>query len=106
MVKKDLGFAASAASFSMRSATRTARIGPPGGFASPKRFKSAFENGRTHAKALSFAAHARRPYWRFSLTSGSAVTSSSTSSIVAAITPSLRKHRQRLLEEVGQRELR
>ena len=52
MVKNPLAPVASSASLSARSAVRRARIGPGGGGVSPKRFRSAFENGRSQAKAL------------------------------------------------------
>jgi hypothetical protein len=61
IVKKALGFAASTASFSLRSSTRTARIGPAGGGASPNRLRSALLNGRTHAKAFPATDQVRLP---------------------------------------------
>jgi Acyltransferase family len=61
IVKKALGCAASAASFSPRSSTRTARIGPSGGAASPKRLRSALLKGRSHANALPATDHVRLP---------------------------------------------
>ena len=66
IVKKALGCAASTASFSPRSSTRTARIGPSGGLASPNRRMSALLNGRSHAKALPATDHVRVP-WRSTL---------------------------------------
>ena len=61
IVKNAFGWAASIASFSPRSATRTARIGPSGGVASPYRLMSALLNGRSHAKPLPATAHVRCP---------------------------------------------
>ncbi len=50
IVKNALGWAARTASFSPRSATRTARIGPSGGVASRKRRMSALLNGLSKRK--------------------------------------------------------
>jgi hypothetical protein len=52
IVKKAAVFAARMASFSARSAVRTARIGPPGGAWAPYRLMSALLNGRSQANAL------------------------------------------------------
>src|SRR5664279_2257424 len=61
MVKRAVGCAANAASFSLRSATRTARMGPSGGMAVPNRLRSALLNGRSHAKVLLFTDQVRPP---------------------------------------------
>ena len=61
MVKKPFACAARTASFSPRSSTRTARIGPSGGVTSPKRLMSALLNGRSHANALPPTVHVRPP---------------------------------------------
>ena len=82
MVKNPLVPVARRASFSSRSAVRTARIGPAGGGVSPKRLRSALENGRSQAKALPRTNHVRLPWRAASVTSGSAATIRSTSSRV------------------------
>jgi hypothetical protein len=51
MVKTASEPAASTASFSARSPTATARIGPLGGVSSPNRLRSALLNGRSQANA-------------------------------------------------------
>ena len=61
IVKKGPGFAASTASFSPRSSTRTARMGPSGGVWSPNRRRSALLNGRSHANAFPATDHVRFP---------------------------------------------
>ena len=68
---------------SARSAVRSARIGPVGGGVSPKRFRSAFENGRSQAKALPATNQVRLPCRAASVTSGSAAIIRSTSSRAA-----------------------
>src|SRR5688572_20501402 len=83
MVKNARGWAASAASFSPRSSTRTARIGPSGGAASPNRLRSALLNGRSHAKALPPTDHDRLPRLLPSVTSGNSAAIVATSSKVS-----------------------
>jgi hypothetical protein len=85
MVNTASGPPASTASFSAKSSTDTARIGPSGGVSSPKRLMSAFENGRSQANCLPFTNQVRWLKRAPSVTSGSAVTICSTSSIVAMV---------------------
>src|SRR5579884_3946302 len=80
MVKNPLWPCASTASFSPRSATRRARMGPSGGMASPNRRRSALANGRSQAKALSATNQVRVPCLSPSRTSGRAMATSATSS--------------------------
>src|SRR5580704_12724911 len=80
MVKKPLVPVASTAALSTRSAVRRATIGPRGGSVSPKRLRSALENGRSHANALSATYQVRLPKRTPSVTSGRAVTMATTSS--------------------------
>ena len=87
MVKNATGCAASTASFSPRSSTRTARIGPSGGVSSPNRFRSALLNGRSQANALPATNQVRVPCRSPSVTSGSSATSSATSSGVGTLRP-------------------
>src|SRR5215218_2828098 len=83
MVKMPRLPAASTASFSSRSSTLTARMGPSGGVASPKRFRSALLYGRSHANDLPRTNHVRWPNRAPSVTSGRSAMIRSTSSIVA-----------------------
>lgn len=71
MVKKPFWPSASTASFSCRSATRTAKIAPAGGSSSPKRLMSALLKCRSQAKTLPATDHARVPCRSPSSTSGS-----------------------------------
>src|SRR3954447_22371869 len=83
MVKIPLGAAARTASFSLRSATRTARIGPLGGVSSPNRLMSALLKGRSQANPLPATAQVRLPRVSPSVTSGRARAISAASSSVA-----------------------
>src|SRR5215470_11849726 len=83
IVKKASGCAASTASFSLRSSTRTARIGPSGGAWSPNRRRSALLNGRSHANALPATDQVRPPCRSPSVASGSSAATAATSSKVA-----------------------
>src|SRR4051812_37242739 len=87
MVKNPLCPAASTASFSSRSATRTARIGPSGGVASPNRLMSALLNGRSQANALPATDQVRLPHRSPSVTSASDEMISMASSTVATVGP-------------------
>ena len=88
MVKKPGWAAASTTSFSSRSSTHTARIGPSGGVASPKRLRSALLNGRSQANALPATNQVRRPWRSPSVTSGSSRAIRAASSTVAMVNPS------------------
>src|SRR5580704_11345386 len=72
MVKTAGAPAAIIASFSPRSATRTARIGPSGGAWSPNRRRSALLNGRSQANAFPAASQVRLPCRSDCVTSGRA----------------------------------
>src|SRR5690348_13626240 len=85
MVKNASGLAASTASFSPRSSTWTARIGPSGGACSPNRRMSALLNGRSQAKALPRTYQVRLPCRSPSVTSGSSEAIRATSSSVAML---------------------
>ena len=61
IVKKPFGWAARTASFSPRSSTRTARMGPSGGASSPNRRRSALLKARSHANPLPATDHVRAP---------------------------------------------
>src|SRR5262249_8273458 len=87
IVKNAAGCAVSTASFSPRSATRTARIGPPGGVCSPNRLRPALLNGRSHAKGLPTTSHVRLPCRSASVTSGSSMAIRAASSMVATLVP-------------------
>src|SRR3954447_17994245 len=80
MVKKPLWAAASTASFSPRSATRTATMGPSGGGVSPNRRMSALLKGRSHANPLAATDHVRVPRRSPSVTSGNVMAISATAS--------------------------
>src|SRR5690242_9735052 len=71
------------ASFSPRSATRTARIGPSGGVWSPNRLMSALLNGRSHANALPATNQVWLPCRSPTVTSGRSVAIRAASSTVA-----------------------
>src|SRR5580700_10452048 len=83
MVNKASGCAARMASFSPRSATRTARIGPSGGSLSPNRLMSALLNGRSQAKAFPATNHVRLPCRSPTVTSGKSMAIRAASSAVA-----------------------
>src|SRR5690349_579375 len=83
MVKKACVFAARMASFSPRSATRTARIGPSGGVSSPNRLMSALLNGRSHVNALPATNQVRLPCRSPTVTSGRSAAIRAASSTVA-----------------------
>jgi hypothetical protein len=82
MVNIVSGLAASTASFSARSSTRAARIGPSGASPSNRR-RSALLNGRCHTKVLPATFQARFPYELDSAAPGMARASLDTSSQVA-----------------------
>src|SRR5581483_2156529 len=108
MVKNPFRPLASTASFSPRSATRTARIGPSGGGSSPKRRRSALLNGRSHANAFPPTNHVRLPWRSPSVTSGSAAAICAASSRVATslLEQRLAKPREHLAELVVRGEAR
>src|SRR5580700_7889665 len=83
IVKKASGCAARTASFSPRSSTRTARIGPSGGVWSPNRLMSALLNGRSHANALPATNQVRFPCRSPTVTSGRPAAIRAASSTVA-----------------------
>src|SRR4051812_32222332 len=83
MVKTPRLPAPSTASFSSRSSTLTARIGPSGGVSSPKRLRSALLYGRSHANDLPCTNQVRWPKRAPSVTSGRSAMIRSTSSMVA-----------------------
>ena len=87
MVKTALPALANTASFSPRSATRTATIGPAGGADSPKRLRSALLKGRSQAKALPPTNQVRLPWRSASVTSGSSAAIRATSSMLAMFGP-------------------
>src|ERR1700684_3920369 len=106
MVKKASGFAARIASFSARSAVRTARIGPAGGAWSPNRLRSALLNGRSQANALPPTSQVRSPRcfsWP-SVTSGSWVARRATSSKVCTDQTVLRRRLRVNPESARQRQ--